>query len=987
MYLYTVDPEKRRMVPACPDTGVILKCALQNSPNTKMNMNMKRLTSLLAALLCFCAMTAEAQAQTQVNYLVNSHAPVASRSCKIYKYNGTASSSIALSGGLKWRGGFTVGHTVGPYVPGFATFNLGGRYDRLMFVLGYENTGTGAGGSGVDTEPCIFTVHADGRKVLDRKIYPYGVPERITLDISGVNELKFQIVTGYAHIGVAEATLWTSGQTPKETGNLPTGKPKTIELVKDLKPYFQNNRIRSVAPDSKGALAINGVKYDYGLAADMSMAIIGNAPGWAYFNLRGAYEKLSFIAGPLDNAEGRHGKGWLTVKADGKIIWEYELNYDDIARQVTLDVSGCRMLSFHSEQEGGSTGGGIARIMAYPAGEQPQRTETDAPADPRLKALPDVCKLISNIPPYAAGAQVKQQIFDGSSDYITFSMGGVKFSEGFMLYQKANFLDNNLTSYAVFDLGGEFDYVSFTAGYIGKSQAMNDDLLRVYADDELALEVPLRATWPNQEYIVPIHKCRRLRFENKGSGKLSVAAFGVADIVVYRGQPVAHRLFEHPKPECPDEIDLLDLGAPYIHYVAPKQNTTVDNTIYYDGSTQRNYFTVGDRRVNKGFLLETSVHFSLDFGPLSEGSDNAAAGAIGSAAVGASFVAGTTAVGGAVVGSTLAGVAALLALAAGGEAVENSCAAFNTYGEYNSVTFTVACVRPNNAGHPSDYNETLLIGADHKVAAALNISETMEPQTVTVPIDGCRQLMFWLANTYNWSGVYAFYDIKLSKREAALDIPHAARRSEVVVNQPLWSGYTLSQSWKRPRSSGAKSLDEYHVKLSNACELLTEMLRRKPVYEINTYYLETDAGQVCKAVQLHSTINPTHAAGSYLSIVSEYREAARNLEKLYQLKRDLASCSVLKASAALDLPTLGFGAIQFGKIYKSANKALAECKQVLDLLLEEQRANTAFLQTVLDTGVDIDGKQSTERTVFCPLFAGETAPDGYLQRVEQFNVK
>ena len=120
-------------------------------------------------------------------------------------------------------------------------------------------------------------------------------------------------------------------------------------------------------------------------------------------------------------------------------------------------------------------------------------------------------------------------------------------------------------------------------------------------------------------------------------------------------------------------------------------------------------------------------------------------------------------------GSTLIGAAAFLMLAAGGNAIENSCAAFNTYGRYNSVTFTVACLRPFS-GERTDYKETLLIGADQKVVAELTVYETMEPQTVTVPINGCEQLMFWLANTNNTSGQYVFYDIRLTGDVLPLDI-------------------------------------------------------------------------------------------------------------------------------------------------------------------------------------------------------------------------
>ncbi len=287
---------------------------------------------------------------------------------------------------------------------------------------------------------------------------------------------------------------------------------------------------------------------------------------------------------------------------------------------------------------------------------------------------------------------------------------------------------------------------------------MTNDVLRVYADDALVFEKPLLATYPNQEYTVPIKRCRKLRFENRGSSSLDVAAYGVADIVVYRGKPVKNNLFVHPKPNCPHTIDLIDLGAPYIHYVSPMKNSK--DEIFYDGSTQRKYFDLNGKRINKGFILQTSVHFSLDHGILS-GTDAAGTATAGSTAIGSTLAAGNIAVGGNIVGSTLAGVAAFMMLAAGGEALENSCAAFNTYGEYNSVTFTVACYKPHNKA--SNYKETLLIGADQKVMAKIELYETMKPKTVTVPINECHQLMFWLANTDNWSGQYVFYDIRLSK--------------------------------------------------------------------------------------------------------------------------------------------------------------------------------------------------------------------------------
>lgn len=94
----------------------------------------------------------------QTKYLVNMFTPVESKHYKAYKYTGASSRQIAMSGGLKWYGGFTIGHTVGPYNPGYATFKLGGKYEHLMFVLGHEDFNTGSGGTGGSTDPRIVTV-------------------------------------------------------------------------------------------------------------------------------------------------------------------------------------------------------------------------------------------------------------------------------------------------------------------------------------------------------------------------------------------------------------------------------------------------------------------------------------------------------------------------------------------------------------------------------------------------------------------------------------------------------------------------------------------------------------------------------------------------------------------------------------------------------------------------------------------------------------
>ena len=716
------------------------------------------------------------------------------------------------------------------------------------------------------------------------------------------------------------------------------------------------------------------------------MALIGKYNGFAYFNLHGLYSKVSFVVGCHDDVSGGAGSGWVTVKADGKIIEEIEIKEGDIAKQVVLDIPNCKMLSFHTEQIEGESHAEIANILVYPTGKDANITQSKdglLPPDPRLKELPDVCKLISNIKPYQVIGKVEKQIYDGSSDYVTFSMGGTKFSEGIILYQTASFWDDNLSACATFDMGNEFDYISFTAGYVGKSWNMNDDMLMVYADDELVFSTSLIPTLPNQNFVVPINKCRILRICNSGSGTLDVAAFGVADIVAYRGKYVENDLFVHPRPECPYEVDLIDLGRPYIHYVSTMSN--YQDEIVRDGTTKKLYYELNGERIYKGFLLQTSTHFSLDFGVLGSGNgtNTAAAGAVGATAVGASFVATGAAIGGATVGATLAPMAAFLMLAAGGEAVENSLAAFNTYGEYNTVTFKVGCL--STSSRKSDYLEHLMIGADQEVVANIGVYESMEPQQITVPIQGCEQLMFWLANTNGTSAKYVIYDIVVSKNKAPLSIPVPVRISLPEKREVKTSEYVINRHYERYSNSyKSDAVDDYLSAANNfyrkTCDIIDKY---KSNYIVYTYYLESSMGP-CKAIQLRSARNED----SSYDIAKEYNYLRETqLKTLEEMLSQKLAFKIDHAAAVAGLLDLGFEAVKYRNYIKTYKNVVNECFAIIEALYNEKVEEFAFLEWVVRNSLTLDGVVSTEDCMLCPITKGDVLPTYPLQHVATFDMR
>ena len=333
----------------------------------------KRLILLLA--LVFAGIPAFAQ----YTYLVNKCQVINSEKCKIYKYNGSSSHKLEMAGGEYGYGGFNF------YDEGaFVTFDLGGQYETLTFTMGHDERCTEDVG--------VVTVTADGKKILDEKIRGYEIPRKYTLNVAGVKEITFRIVMEDLDMIVADAVLWKKGQTVTEVRKSKSETPKVRELVKDIKPYYVSNFTTIVTPEEGSKIRLNRRVYDYGIRGNMTMALIGTYNGFAYFNVKRQYTKLSFVAGCHDDVTGGAGSGWITVKADGKIVDEIEIKEGDIARQIVMDIPECDVLSFHTMQEDGESCAEIADIKVYPKGQDADIAETEdglIPPDPRLKTLPD----------------------------------------------------------------------------------------------------------------------------------------------------------------------------------------------------------------------------------------------------------------------------------------------------------------------------------------------------------------------------------------------------------------------------------------------------------------------------------------------------------------------------------------------------------------------------------------------------------------------
>lgn len=997
------------------------------------------------SLVLMCIAVSGIFAQTSIPGALK---PVESRK---YRSENSANGCAAVISGYKCMSGFSLGSPKGGLIAdgikGSATFDLKGAYDKCTFAVGPDVLGEGA-----LRDYSIVTAKADGKIVFDEVIYESDAPRFFTIDVKGANQLVFTVVDGSVGISFGNVKLWKAGQTPSNPNTLypklPAGK---IQLVRDLPYYFTRpgghvmpvlgDRFKTSMSEMK-TIKVSGKEYDSGLAFPLSQALIGKESGYACFWLGGRYEKVSFIAGPQDS-QSSNTRVWLIVKADNKTIYEECIRQNDLSKQFVLDVKGVEKLAFIIEyRDSDFLGGmtlGVVDINAYPAGYAAVPSAGIVnPNKDRISKLPDVCPLMSNIRPFSVRGMSKadQTLFEGESRHYTFSMGGVKYWEGFLLTTGNTLLGDRIDSYAEFDLAGEYDWISFDAGCLSKRSYMDDDNLLIYVDGELVFDHKIYSTWPTQHYKVPVHKCRSLKFARRGTGAQKQTVIGVGDIVLYRGEPVENDIFVHEVPDCPYETDLIDLcGKPYFHYNGRFVSDLTSfnmNDCFLDGSTITRSFKMKDgRELNKGFMLETNIPLGLENVTVMDAAFMLLTGV--GASVSSSDVAAYTGVSGGASGTVNMGIFLLLN---DQNQKQSAAAAFNTFGQYESCTFTVENMREymdefdevfgNRSAEAVRNPVKLNVIADQVLVGEFWLDNKMAPLTVTVPIFRCRQLMFWLECGDVRSGQYLFHDLKLSKAPCNIAIPEkytpgnignapagreggtasagqgktAVREkaapaervaAPVVSRQPETKGRKKAGNagdndvrveWEdKYYSSGVSAIDSYLndvTKASKAVKAYCEGAYEMP--ESTRTFVRAADGSVYKCFSF------VGRSGARLSISDMISTLEQRISEGNSLKSDIGLRQAGVASASLGVTQLktfqDMG--MYGKLIKSATRYMNQCKSDISMSMEQSRAMIEAFEAYRSIALDVDGKKSTDTVLILPTEPSDEIPQ-VLQQLEYFN--
>ena len=615
--------------------------------------------------------------------------------------------------------GYGKGHTAD------AVFNFDGKtYSELTFTVGVRDEDIDA----VTTPEtnAALQILVDGKRVWEEEFYAFEKAKTYSLDITGAKKVVFRMKDNWELTGLCVADVIVS-EKPRNIDTTIKPVEGTVDFLVGAIPYYTSASAKIL--DGSTSVNVAGKNYNKGMVIYNTWQYDSNT----YFNLGGKYEQFNFSVGVIKDTLYANG-GWLNIYLDGVKILDVELDYDNPKQDYSLDVSGGHILCIQGTAgiDYGIHQGDYAlynMTLGAPVVETPEKVE------------PGSYKLLSEIDTPFSSKSVK--VFDGSSKFNGAYMGDIFYNEGILLKSIYSFLgspiDSALPAKANFYIGGNYKYLTFTAGRVDKSHVKNDVLVVLGDGVELA-RYNLAATDFPKSYEVNVEGVEVLQFQLLGDAMLLRGTYMVADIALHTHKIGEVDFYKPEQAPFPDTVNLMERFKPY-EYMSAEGNGHDEIRFFngiYDGSDSKKFFTIDGKNHNRGFVLSTHVYLSLD-----------ASGLIGAGSFGiAGFVGGAL---------------ALMALAASSEVSQASFACFNLQEQYKTMTFSVGVVDGQNENDKrAKPYDMLYVFADDKIVGEYKLTGDMSTMEITVDVANCERLTFWLDHNRD-SYSYGIFDATLAK--------------------------------------------------------------------------------------------------------------------------------------------------------------------------------------------------------------------------------
>ncbi len=630
-------------------------------------------------------------------------------------------------------------------------YDIGAKYENISFFYGMDMS------TPWQAENVAFQIiDPDTREIIWEDLFEVGdIPRFATVNIKGRQRIRLECLNKHAgDFCMADITLWEGESQAKDRTYEKITKPTMLEdnykfyYTRDTFTLATSYPVRNFGKSSK-PLSIMGKKFEHAALLSFGGTFFNPEMGdMLFMNLRGQFKQIRFTWGLSDyqpNSVSDGFKGYLSIYADGKcVLDEYVCTTETPSTVITLDVDYARQLQFVTRS---NTSYNAEFCLADLQGGEKLGDVTETNND-MYKPVP----LVRTYPPYflSSSTMARAKIFDYSSKYEYFSMGGVKYCEGIVLQPVWNMLSNSDNpAYAITDLKGEHKYITFSMGHVDNSP-YKKAMVEIYLndEDEPSYTYTIGDTELPREYTIDVNYCRTIKFLCHSVTENNLPTVGIANIVAYPDEVVENDIFPPYYKEYPESCEMLDYFVPFGYSVAELEKPYYTDGIEDDGM----YFTdIDGVQHKKGLLFCTRTGIDWD-----------KVGWVG------------------FIGTALAGWAATYAAAdsetGGMIKCTNSFYLFNVDGQYDTLTFKTAKVtgfstedmptyRDPSDPEAAEYMQDIKIYGDSDESSIYSCRLIDgEVQEHTVDISGMERIVFCIPNNEHLvSEVYSAFDIQLSK--------------------------------------------------------------------------------------------------------------------------------------------------------------------------------------------------------------------------------
>ncbi len=340
----------------------------------------KKLTAfLLMLVMVLSVMGGTTLAFGATTNLVDTYTPFNKSSS--FKDFPTSGDDVLSMGGKKYKNAFVLDFYA---TDGTASYNIEGQYTTLTGIAGVpEKYSVGT----------TMNIYGDNALLTTMDIRPDQLPQSFSVNVSGVSNLKFEVletdadINGfYTYIGFAELGLHTdspSSPTSNATYAPSTASASAGNLVDTYTPFNKSGSFKDFPTSGSDVLSMGGKKYKNAFVLDFYAT-----DGTASYNIEGKYTTLTGIAGvPEKYSVGTT----VNIYGDNALLTTMDIRADQLPQSFSLNVSGVSNLKFEVLETDANINGfytyiGFAELTLY--GGTPSISTPTPPPTPTPNPTP-----------------------------------------------------------------------------------------------------------------------------------------------------------------------------------------------------------------------------------------------------------------------------------------------------------------------------------------------------------------------------------------------------------------------------------------------------------------------------------------------------------------------------------------------------------------------------------------------------------------------